>query len=73
MDRRKKVSEIADASVAYLMKMALDPKKMDAMNRIVGPVEVYELRRIRNHICFAGCGRSAVSRMAAPFNCWLDI
>ena len=34
MSNRKKVSEIAEAPVASLMKMALEPKKMDAMNRI---------------------------------------
>ncbi len=35
----KNVSEIADVSVAYLMKMALEPKKIDATKRIIGPVE----------------------------------
>jgi len=34
MSNRKKVSEIAEAPVASLMKMALEPKKIDAMNRI---------------------------------------
>jgi hypothetical protein len=38
IDNRKKVSEIADACVAYLMNIALEPKNIDATNRTAKPV-----------------------------------
>ena len=38
IDNRKKVSEIADACVAYLMNIALEPKNIDATNRTARPV-----------------------------------
>jgi hypothetical protein len=52
IDSRKNVSEMAEASVANLTSMALEPKKIDAMNRIAGPVEVSELRRILDQVYF---------------------
>jgi len=55
MNNRKNVSEIAEAPVANLMKMALEPKKMDAMNRISRPLEEDKLYRISDQINFAGC------------------
>jgi hypothetical protein len=55
MNNRKNVSEIAEAPVANLMKMALEPKKMDAMNRISRPLEEDKMCRISDQINFAGC------------------
>jgi hypothetical protein len=52
IDSRKNVSEMAEASVANLMRIALEPKKIDAMNRTAGPVELSELRRILDQIYF---------------------
>jgi hypothetical protein len=52
IDSRKNVSEMAEASVANLMRIALEPKKIDAMNRIAGPVELSELRRILDQVYF---------------------
>ena len=54
MNNRKNVSEIADAPVANLMNIALEPKKMDAMNRISRPLEVDKLYRIPDQLNFAG-------------------
>jgi len=53
MSNRKNVSEIAEASVANLMKMALDPKRMDAMNNVSWPLEEDKSYRIQVQINFA--------------------
>jgi hypothetical protein len=58
MSNLKKVSEIAEASVANLMKIALEPKKMDATKRISGPLEGDNSSRILYHIC---CRQSTVA------------
>jgi hypothetical protein len=39
METRKNVSEIAEASAANLMKMALEPKEIDAIRRAPMPLE----------------------------------
>jgi hypothetical protein len=46
MNNRKNVSEIAEAPVANRMKMALEPKNIEAMNRISRPFEEDKFRRI---------------------------
>ena len=53
MSIRKNVSEIAEASDANLIKMALDPKKMDATNNIGWPLEEDKLYRIHNQSNFS--------------------
>jgi hypothetical protein len=45
MNNRKNVSEIAEAPVANLMKMALEPKNIEAMNRTSRPLEEDKFRR----------------------------
>jgi hypothetical protein len=47
----KKAREIADVSVANLTKMALEPKKMEEVKRIIGPVEDGNLNCILPQVC----------------------
>jgi len=39
MERRNNVKEIAEASVAYLMKMALEPKETEARSSATIPLD----------------------------------
>jgi hypothetical protein len=39
MERRKKASEMAEASVAYLMNMALEPKEIEATKSAPMPLD----------------------------------
>jgi len=68
MSNRKKVSEIAVTSAANLMNMALEPKKIEATNSIVGPVGEDDLRCVFNQIYSARCVQS-VAFHERLFNC----
>jgi hypothetical protein len=61
MNSLKKVREIADASVANRMRIALEPKKKDATNRITDPFGAGILERILDQSYSASGSQSFTS------------
>jgi len=73
INNRKNVREIAEACVANRMKMALEPKNIDATNKTIRPVDGSESRRILNQICLLTDRWLSVWWQAASFNGGMNI
>jgi hypothetical protein len=73
INNRKNVREIAEACVANRMKMALEPKNIDATNKTIRAVDGSESRRILNQICLLTDRWLSVWWRAASFNGGMNI
>jgi hypothetical protein len=73
INNRKNVREIAEACVANRMKMALEPKNIEATNKTTRPVDGSEARRILNQIWLLADRWLLVCRRAASFNSGMNI